>query len=55
MKNTSHSLIPHRRKTDHETANQERKLTPAQKKEKSARKLKEDVTSGINVAVYRLL
>ena len=42
-----------RRKTDHETANQERKLTPAQKKEKSARKLKEDVTSGINVAVYR--
>jgi len=43
-----------KRKTDHETANQERKLTPAQKKEKSARKLKEDVTSGINVAVYRV-
>ena len=47
------SLFVDRRKTDHETANQERKLTPAQKKEKSARKLKEDVTSGINVAVYR--
>merc|ERR1719308_601386 len=30
-----------KRKSDHETANQERKLTPAQKKEKSARKLKE--------------
>ena len=43
-----------RRKSDHETANQERKLTPAQKKEKIARKLKEDTTSGINVAVYRV-
>ena len=29
-------------------------MTPAQKKEKSARKLKEDTTSGINVAVYRV-
>ena len=33
--------------------NAERKLTPAQKKEKNIRKLKEDTTAGIHVAVYR--
>jgi len=43
-----------KRKTDHETANAERKLTPAQKKEKNARKLKEDTSAGIHVAVYRV-
>jgi len=43
-----------KRKADHEAANAERKLTPAQKKEKTARKLKEDTTAGVNVAVYRL-
>ena len=52
-------LIAHylssRRKADHEAANAERKLTPAQKKEKTARKLKEDTTAGVNVAVYRCI
>jgi len=43
-----------KRKTDHESMNAERKLTPAQKKEKSMRKLKEDTTAGIHVAVYRV-
>ncbi len=42
-----------RRKADHESANAERKLTPAQKKDKTARKLKEDCTAGVCVAVYR--
>ena len=46
-------LYLHRRKADHELANAERKLTPAQKKEKNARKLKEDCTAGVSVAVYR--
>jgi len=43
-----------KRKADHEAKNAERKLTPGQKKEKTARKLKEDTTAGVNVAVYRL-
>eukprot|EP00088_Acartia_fossae_P062711 TRINITY_DN75900_c0_g1_i1.p1 TRINITY_DN75900_c0_g1~~TRINITY_DN75900_c0_g1_i1.p1 ORF type:complete len:230 (+),score=42.17 TRINITY_DN75900_c0_g1_i1:29-718(+) len=43
-----------KRKADHEQANAERKLTPAQKKEKVARKLKEDTSAGVSVAVYRL-
>jgi hypothetical protein len=46
-------ILLRRRKADHETANAERKLTPAQKKEKNARKLKEDCTAGVCVAVYR--
>jgi len=43
-----------KRKADHEAANEERKLTPAEKKEKEARKLKEDTSFGVHVAVYRL-
>jgi len=43
-----------KRKADHEAANEERKLTPAERKEKNARKLKEDTTFGVHVAVYRL-
>jgi len=43
-----------KRKADHEAANAERKLTPAQKKEKSAKKVKEDTTGGVHVAVYRV-
>jgi len=43
-----------KRKADHDAANQERKLTPGQRKEKNARKLKEDCTAGVSVAVYRV-
>jgi len=43
-----------KRKADHEAANAERKLTPAQKKEKSAKKVKEDTTGGVHVTVYRV-
>ena len=43
-----------RRKADHEAANASRKLTPAQKKAKNSRKLQEDTTAGVNVAVYRV-
>lgn len=43
-----------KRKADHDAANAERKLTPAQKKDKNARKLKEDCSAGVNVAVYRV-
>lgn len=43
-----------KRKADHEAANAERKLTPAQKKEKTVRKLKEDCTAGVSVAVFRV-
>merc|ERR1719186_2394168 len=45
---------PAKRKADHEAANAERKLTPAQKKEKSAKKVKEDTTGGVHLAVYRV-
>ena len=48
-------ILLSRRKADHEAANAERKLTPAQKAEKTARKLKEDTTAGVNVAVYRYI
>jgi len=43
-----------KRKADHEEANASRKLTPAQKKEKNTRKLKEDTSAGVNVSVYRV-
>ena len=46
-------MVVRRRKADHDAANAERKLTPAQKKDKTARKLKEDCTAGVSVAVYR--
>ena len=43
-----------KRLANHEKANAERKLTPEQKKEKMIRKLKEDTSCGVNVAVYRV-
>ena len=43
-----------RRKADHEAANAQRKLTPAQKKAKNCRKLQEDTSAGVSVAVYRV-
>jgi len=42
-----------KRKADHEAANASRKLTPAQKKAKSSRKLTEDTSAGVTVSVYR--
>merc|ERR1719392_87310 len=42
-----------KRKADHEAANASRKLTPAQRKAKNSRKLQEDTTAGVHVAVYR--
>lgn len=38
----------------HEKTNEERKLTPAQKKAKTLRKLKEDLSCGVHVTVYRV-
>lgn len=37
----------------HEEANAARKLTAEQKREKKIKKLKEDTTTGVHVAVYR--
>lgn len=42
-----------KRQKAHEEANASRKLTADQKREKTIRKLKEDTTLGVNVAVYR--
>ena len=42
------------RLANHAKANAERKLTPEQRKDKVLRKLKEDTTAGVHVAVYRL-
>ena len=39
---------------NHEKANEARKLTPAQKKAKTLRKLKEDLSCGVHVTVYRV-
>jgi U4/U6 small nuclear ribonucleoprotein PRP3 len=41
------------RLSNHEKANAERKLTPEQRKEKTVKKLQEDTTAGVHVAVYR--
>lgn len=38
----------------HEEANAARKLTDAQRKEKKMRKIKEDTSLGVNVALYRV-
>ena len=43
-----------KRKAQHEQMNAERKLTPEQRKEKVANKLKEDTSGGVHVAVYRV-
>jgi len=42
------------RREKHEAENEARKLTPHQRREKAARKLQEDTTSGVNVAVFRV-
>ena len=38
----------------HEKANAERKLTPEEKKAKKLKKLKEDLSCGVHVTVYRV-
>ena len=43
-----------KRLANHEKANAERKLTPDQRKQKMMRKLKEDTTAGVCVAVFRV-
>lgn len=43
-----------KRLANHEKANADRKLTPEQRREKAERKLKEDVSCGVRVAVYRV-
>lgn len=37
----------------HEDANAARKLTAEQRKEKKVKRLKEDLTDGVHIAVYR--
>ena len=39
---------------NHDKANAARKLTPAQQKAKTLRKLKEDVSCGVHIAVFRV-
>ena len=36
----------------HQDANEQRKLTPEQRKEKKIKKLKEDTSTGVQVAIY---
>lgn len=43
-----------KRKATHEKMNADRKLTPDQRKEKNIRKIKEDTSGGVDVAVYRV-
>lgn len=43
-----------KRQKAHEEANASRKLTAAQRKQKKVRKLKEDTSLGVHVAVYRI-
>ncbi|XP_038567277.1 U4/U6 small nuclear ribonucleoprotein Prp3 isoform X1 [Micropterus salmoides] len=43
-----------KRQKAHEEANAARKLTSEQRKEKKVKKLKEDVTNGVHIAVYRI-
>ena len=42
------------RKATHEKMNSDRKLTPEQRKQKTIRKLKEDTTAGVKVAIFRV-
>lgn len=44
-----------KRKREHEESNAARKLTDEQRKEKRIRKIKEDITLGVHVSVYRVL
>lgn len=43
-----------KRQKAHEEANAARKLTAEQRKEKKVKKLKEDLTNGVHIAVYRV-
>uniref|UniRef100_A0A4W6FS88 U4/U6 small nuclear ribonucleoprotein Prp3 n=1 Tax=Lates calcarifer TaxID=8187 RepID=A0A4W6FS88_LATCA len=43
-----------KRQKAHEEANAARKLTAEQRKEKKVKKLKEDITDGVHIAVYRI-
>ncbi|XP_044062516.1 U4/U6 small nuclear ribonucleoprotein Prp3 isoform X2 [Siniperca chuatsi] len=43
-----------KRQKAHEEANAARKLTSEQRKEKKVKKLKEDLTDGVHIAVYRI-
>ncbi|XP_028986420.1 U4/U6 small nuclear ribonucleoprotein Prp3 isoform X2 [Betta splendens] len=43
-----------KRQKAHEEANAARKLTVEQRKEKKVKKLKEDITDGVHIAVYRI-
>ncbi|XP_019949020.1 U4/U6 small nuclear ribonucleoprotein Prp3 [Paralichthys olivaceus] len=43
-----------KRQKAHEEANAARKLTAGQRKEKKVKKLKEDITNGVHIAVYRI-
>ncbi|XP_031432876.1 U4/U6 small nuclear ribonucleoprotein Prp3 isoform X2 [Clupea harengus] len=43
-----------KRQKAHEDANAARKLTTEQRKEKKVKKLKEDLTQGVHIAVYRI-
>uniref|UniRef100_A0A8D3BZ98 U4/U6 small nuclear ribonucleoprotein Prp3 n=1 Tax=Scophthalmus maximus TaxID=52904 RepID=A0A8D3BZ98_SCOMX len=43
-----------KRQKAHEEANAARKLTSEQRKEKKVKKLKEDITDGVHIAVYRI-
>uniref|UniRef100_A0A3Q3GP01 U4/U6 small nuclear ribonucleoprotein Prp3 n=1 Tax=Labrus bergylta TaxID=56723 RepID=A0A3Q3GP01_9LABR len=43
-----------KRQKAHEEANAARKLTAEQRKEKKVKKLKEDLTDGVHIAVYRI-
>ncbi|XP_013860155.1 U4/U6 small nuclear ribonucleoprotein Prp3 [Austrofundulus limnaeus] len=43
-----------KRQKIHEEANAARKLTAEQRKEKKVKKLKEDITDGVHIAVYRI-
>uniref|UniRef100_A0A669DLT7 U4/U6 small nuclear ribonucleoprotein Prp3 n=1 Tax=Oreochromis niloticus TaxID=8128 RepID=A0A669DLT7_ORENI len=43
-----------KRQKAHEEANAARKLTAEQRKEKKVKKLKEDLTNGVHIAVYRI-
>lgn len=43
-----------KRQKEHEEANQSRKLTVEQKREKKVKKLKEDTSMGVQVSVYRI-
>ncbi|XP_053288158.1 U4/U6 small nuclear ribonucleoprotein Prp3 [Pleuronectes platessa] len=43
-----------KRQKAHEDANAARKLTAGQRKEKKVKKLKEDLTNGVHIAVYRI-